>query len=248
MQETFAKAFFVREKLKSQDNFKDFHGNRRYATDPMHASNLAHDVANLFFYENYGSENYSVRSLEEMARLFDERFATLKNVEGIFEQLREIQMEALKSGFVKAVEMRMYGTSGAVEMDNRFFTRQSIAQFALGSVMDILRTGASEETQSLMFQGLSKIVDLQSRILTSKEHFEAVERHLKTRLANSEEQRKSWESISNFQEMVKIQQQKFDKLIVTLMGDMNNIRSNAYSEINVGLFTQTQNFMKNVIW
>jgi len=78
-------SFMETGKVANSDNMEDYS-----MFDDRMQTTLTDTARRMFFSAYQGDGNYNVRSLEEMARLFDERIEALRNATGISEQRREI--------------------------------------------------------------------------------------------------------------------------------------------------------------
>jgi hypothetical protein len=216
------RAFMETGVITTGDNMEDY---SRFDTDSMRDW-LAHNIATFaFFGEYHGDGESSVRSLDEMARLFEDRMEALRNATNISEQRREIEMEALTRGFVKAVEMRLIGTSGAsadLGTDSRFTSSEAITQFAIDSTEKIRQMGVGEEVQALLFQGLSNVVLNQSSILSMIEFSEVHERVLiLTQYESSEAWWQAWHSLQDFADTLHARHQRFEDLLAALFQEIS---------------------------
>lgn len=202
------------------DNFED------YSEISGGLRNHMADIAKRMFFTSYqGEGEYTIRSIEEMTNLFEKRIEALRNATNISDERREIEKEALKRGFVMAAQMRFIGTTGesmVISSDRRFSTREAIKQFARNTTTQITQTGASKETQHLLFQSLSNIVERQSGIIYGNELEAEVTRFLRTRFTSPQQQEQAWQGVLEFQQFLDAKQQSFDALLVTLLQDINN--------------------------
>jgi len=192
-------SFITTGKIVGSDAMENY---SRY-DDPMAQLQLSHVARDAFFFGN----GQGVRGIEEMAQLFDERLDALRNATGISEERRYLEIEALKRGFVLAVEKRLHGTHGynrhvAGNADSRFSSAESLGRFSLNTLKQILETGASDEVRNLLFQGLEKVILNTSRVVNGQE--------LLAKIRYTREQ----EEVNALQEKFEFQQARFDELLV----------------------------------
>ncbi|MCL2224822.1 MAG: hypothetical protein FWB96_07640 [Defluviitaleaceae bacterium] len=229
-------SFMETGKIANSDEMED------YSMLHDRTSQLADIARDMFFRGGSWGNSTGVRSMEEMTQLFDERLTALRNADNISDERREMEIEALKRGFVLAVEARFHGTSGGVHLqgtssglarfsDSRFSNHQSIGQFAVRETIRILNTGASEEAQNLLFQALESVVLQTSGSISGRDAFEASLR------ARSEE-------FDAIEERRNRQNERLLELLAALQEDAQSIRSAAHSIIVAELLTTTQNLLR----